>query len=69
MPALIIIPTPLVVDLLEVMMVISVLALIKGSLEAIAEAEAIIGVEAEVVVAEVLILILIAHIYNYINCP
>ena len=62
MPALIIIPTPLVVDLLEVMMVISVLALIKGSLEAIAEAEAIIGVEAEEVVAEVLILIVIAHI-------
>lgn len=62
MPDLIIIPTPLVVDLLEVMMVISVLALIKGSLEAIAEAEAIIGVEAEVVVAEVLILFVIAHI-------
>ena len=62
MPALIIIPIPLVVDLLEVMMVISVLALIKGSLEAIAEAEAIIGVEAEVVVAEVRILIVIAHI-------
>ena len=62
MPALIIIPTPLVVDLLEVMVVISVLALIKGSLEAIAEAEAIIGVEAEEVVAEVLILIVIAHI-------
>ena len=62
MPALIIIPIPLVVDLLEVMMVISVLALIKGSLEAIAEAEAIIGVEAEVVVAEVLILFVIAHI-------
>ena len=62
MPALIIIPTPLVVDLLEVMVVISVLALIKGSLEAIAEAEAIIGVEAEVVVAEVLVVIVIAHI-------